>query len=180
MNVIISKQQLSKLMSTINTIDIPSTPIIKENMESKMSKITHAIDNNEVILMIYSYDHRDDKDKNKRYAKVIRPFVTGRSAGKSNKMMIRAYEYGDFTIASTDFEQANEDKTLRYKASEEYLKGKDYDSKTTTWNPKWKTYFLSQITYWEVIATDEIDIPKEFQPSYVKNDKLFSSIIKQK
>lgn len=177
MKLIITEHQLTKLLSTI-TLEDTLLPIVTEGMEGKSSKIVNAIKENQVILMMYSYSHRGDKDKNKRYAKVVRPFVVGRLNG--GDLGMRAYEYGKFNLASKDFESQNADQTLRYKAEEEYLKGKDYDSKTTTWNPKWKTYKLEQITYWEVIATDEIDIPKEFQPSYVRGDKLFSSITYQK
>lgn len=157
-HIVISEQQLNQLL-----------PIIKENISNKRKQIIDAIKNNSVVQIIYNYDHREG-DKNKRYAKIIRPFVFGKSKGEGNKLMIRAYEYESFELDNERY--VNDERPD--------LLGKNFKSYTTTENKKWKTYFAEQITFFDVLGKDDIDIPREFRPSYQKNDKLFSNIIYQK
>lgn len=147
-------------------------------MESRRTEIIDAIKNNSVIQIVYNYDHRpQDQKAKKRYAKVIRPFVIGTS--KANNPMIRAYEYDEWRLQTDTLQDDDPDVKFRY-TGEDRLKGKSFKTYTTTSSPKWKTYLLKQITFWDVLGTDDIDIPKEFTPSYKQGDKLFNNIIYQK
>jgi len=153
--------------------------IINEAVGGIDQKIKDAITNNHVVWMQYNYNHRPD-DKNQRLIKVVRPFVIGRSRGKGEKQMVRCFEYDKFYMPSDKFKSDEDGVRLRFNTDDDNNKGKNFPTYTTTTSKKWKTYFVEQINFWQVLGTDDIDIPEEFKPDYVQNDKLFKSITLQK
>lgn len=169
--VIITEHQFQQLVTTFNSRD---HLLLERSMKGRSREVIDAIKNNSVVQIIYDYSHRDEPYK---FAKMVRPFVVGIS--NSGKPMMRVYEYDSFRLPTDKLEK--DGYKLRYTTKDrEDLRGKTFKTYTTTKTKKWKTLLLSQITFWDELGQDDIDIPPEFKPSYKLNDKLFSNIQYQK